>query len=106
MAKRPSLTKTVSEAAFYNTWFAETPELKYDPEAYKRIYENYMNRFSKMPDLALKAVAKVAAAEANRSIEAYEKLRPLPACVKAPIELPADARVLADLIAKYKAKSR
>ena len=106
MAKRPSLTKTVSEAAFYNAWFAKTPEPKLDQVAYKRIYESYMNRFSKMPDLALKAVAKVAAAEANRSIEAYEKLRPLPACVKAPIELPADARVLADLIARYKAKSR
>ena len=106
MAKRPSLTKTTAEAAFFNAWFAETFESKLDQVAYKRIYESYMNRFSKMPDLALKAVAKVAAAEANRSIEAYEKLRPLPACVKAPIELPADARVLADLIAKYKAKSR
>ena len=105
MAKRPSLTKTVSEAAFFNAWFSETPEPKLDQEAYQRIFERYLNRFSKMPDLALKAIAKVAAVQANCSIEAYEKLRPLPACVKAPIELPADARVLADLIARYKAKS-
>lgn len=106
MAKRPSLTKTVAEAAFFNTWFAETPELKYNQEAYQRIFERYLNRFSKMPDLALRTIARAAAAEANRSIEAYEKLRPLSACAKAPIELPADARVLADLIARYKAKYR
>jgi hypothetical protein len=106
MAKRPSLTKTVAEAAFLNAWFAETPKPKQDPEAYQRIFERYLNRFSEMPDLALKTIARAAAAEANRSIEAYEKLRLLPACVKAPIELPADARVLADLIARYKAKSR
>ncbi|MBW2572341.1 MAG: hypothetical protein JRE61_08275 [Deltaproteobacteria bacterium] len=56
--------------------------------------------------MALKTIARVAAAEANRSVKAYEKLRLLPACVKAPIELPADARILADLIARYKAKSR
>jgi hypothetical protein len=105
MAKRPSLTKTVSEAAFFCAWFAETPEFKYDPEAYQRIFERYLNRFSNMPDLALRSIARVAAAEANRSIEAYEKLRPLPVCVKAPVELPADARLLADLIARYKAKS-
>jgi len=106
MAKKPSLTKTTAEAAFFNAWFAETPEPKLEPEAYQRIFERYLSRFSKMPDLALKTIARAAAAEANRSIEAYEKLRPLPACVKAPIELPADARVLADLIARYKAKSR
>jgi len=79
-------------------WFSETPDLKYDPDAYQRIFERYLNRFLKMPDLALRTIARVAAAEANRSIESYEKLRPLPACVKAPIELPADARVLADLM--------
>ena len=106
MAKRPSLTKTVAEAAFYNTWFADIPESKQDPETYQRAFERYLNRFSKMPDLALKTIARAAAVQANRSIEAYDKLRPLPACVKAPIELPADARVLADLIARYKAKSR
>jgi hypothetical protein len=106
MAKRPSLTKTVSEAAFFDAWFSGTPDLKYDPEAYQRIFERYLNRFSKMPDLALKTIARAAAAEANRSVKAYEKLRLLPACVKAPIELPADARVLADLIARYKARSR
>ena len=106
MAKRPSLTQTVSEAAFFNAWFAETPKPKLDQEAYQRIFERYLSRFSKMPDLALKTIARVAAAEANRSIEAYEKLRPLPASVKAPFELPADARVLEDLIARYKAKSR
>ena len=106
MAKRPSLTKTVSEAAFFDAWFSETPEPKLDQEAYQRIFERYLNRFSKMPDLALKTIARAAAAEANRSVKAHEKLRLLPACVKAPIELPADARVLADLIARYKAKSR
>jgi hypothetical protein len=105
MAKRPSLTKTLAEAAFYAAWFANTPESKQDPETYQRTFERYLKRFSKMPPLALRTVAKVAAAEANRSIKAYERLRPLPDNVKAPIELPADARVLAELIARYKAKS-
>ena len=99
------MTKTVAEAAFYQAWHAETPELKQNPEAYQRIFEQYLNRFSKMPPLALKTIARAAAAEANRSIEAYAKIRPLPASVKTPIELPADARVLADMIARYKAKS-
>ena len=105
MAKRPSLTKTLAEAAFYQAWFANTPESKQDPETYQRTFERYMKRFEKMPALALRTVARAASAEANRSINAYERLRPLPASVKAPIELPADARVLADLIARYKAKS-
>jgi len=47
-----------------------------------------------MPPLAFRTVAKVAAAESNRSINAYEGLRPLPDNVKAPIELPADAKVI------------
>jgi len=46
-----------------------------------------------MPPLAFRTVAKVAAAESNRSINAYEGLRPSPDNVKAPIELPADAKV-------------
>ncbi len=105
MAKRPSLTKTVAEAAFYEAWFANIAELKQVPEAYQKTFERYLNRFSKMPDLALKTIARAAAAEANRSIEAYARIRSLPASVKTPIELPADARVLADLVARYKAKS-
>jgi hypothetical protein len=105
MAKRPSLTKTVAEAAFYQAWFANTPEPKQDPETYQRNLERYLKRFEKLPPLALKTVARAASAEANRSINAYERLRPLPTNIKAPIELPADAKVLADLIARYKAKS-
>jgi hypothetical protein len=105
MAKRPSLTKTVAEAAFYKTWFANTPGSKQDPETYQRAFERYLKRFSKMPALALRTVARAASAEANRSIKAYEKLRPLPENIKAPIELSADPRTLAELIAKYKAKS-
>ena len=104
MAKRPSLTKTVAEAAFYDSWFANIPESKQDPETYQRIYERYLKRFSKMPNLALRTVARAASAEANRSIKAYERVGPLPENVKAPIELAADAQVLADLIARYKAK--
>ena len=105
MAKKPSLTKTVAEAAFYDSWFADIPESKQDPETYQRAFDSYFNRFSKMPPLALKTVVRAAAAEANRSIEAYARIRPLPARVKAPIELAADAMVLAELIARYKAKS-
>ena len=105
MAKRPSLTKTLAEAAFYQAWFANTPESKHDPETYQRTFERFFKRFSKMPPLALRTVARAASAEANRSIKAYERLRPLPDNVKAPIELSADARVLAEMIAKYKAKS-
>jgi hypothetical protein len=106
MAKKPSLTKTLAEAAFYQAWFTDIPELNKDSETYNRTFERYLNRFSKMPDLALKTIARAAAAEANRSIEAYERIRPLPASVKAPIKLPADGKALADLIARYKAKSR
>jgi hypothetical protein len=105
MAKRPSLTKTLAEAAFYQAWFANTPESEQDPKTYQRTFERYLSRFSKLPPLALKTVAKVAAAEANRSIKAYERLRPLPENSKVTIELPADPRALAELIAKYKAKS-
>ena len=104
MAKRPSLTKTVADAAFYEAWFANTPESKQDPETYNRTYERYLKRFSKMPALALRTVARAASAEANRSIKAYERVGPLPANVKAPIELIADARVLAEIVARYKAK--
>ncbi len=106
MAKRPSLTKTVAEAAFYEAWFANTPEQKQDPETYQRAFERYLKRFEKMPALALRTVARAASAEANRSIEAYNKLRPLPASIKAPIELSADPRTLAELVARYKAKLR
>ena len=105
MAKRPSLTKTVAQAAFYNTWFANTPELKQDPETYQRTFDHYLKRFEKMPALALRTVARAASAEANRSIKAYERVGPLPPSVTAPVELPADAVVLAELIARYKAKS-
>jgi predicted RecB family nuclease len=106
MAKRPSLTKTLAEAAFYQAWFANTPESKQDPETYQRTFERYMKRFEKMPALALRTVARAASAEANRSIKAYEKLSPLPANIKAPIELSADPRTLAELVARYKAKLR
>jgi len=106
MAKRPSLTKTVAEAAFYQAWFASTPESKQDPETFNRTFERYLKRLSKLPPLALKTVARAASAEANRSIKAYERLRPLPASIKAPIELPADPRTLAELVARYKARSR
>ena len=106
MAKRPSLTKTVAEAAIYQAWFANTPESKQDPETYQQTFERYLKRFSKMPLLALRTVARAASAEANRSIKAYERVGPLPPSVKAPIELQADARVLAELIARYKAKLR
>ena len=74
MAKRPSLTKTVAEAAFYQAWLANTPESKQDPETYQRTLERYQKRFSKMPPLALGTVARAASAEANRSIKAYERL--------------------------------
>ena len=104
MAKRPSLTKTLAEAAFYQAWFANTPESKQDPETYQRTFERYLKRFSKMPPLALRTVARAASAEANRSIKAYERLRPLPENVKAPVELTADPRALAELVARYKAK--
>ena len=106
MAKRPSLTKTLAEAAFYQAWFANTPESKQDPETYQRIFEWYLKRFEKLPPLALKTVARAASAEANRSINAYEKLRPLPENLKVTIELPADPRTLAELVARYKAKLR
>ena len=105
MAKRISLTKTLAEAAFYGAWFANIPEPKQDPETYQLTFERYLRRFSKMPALALRTVARAASAEANRSIKAYERVGPLPPSVKAPIELPADAMVLAELIARYKAKS-
>lgn len=104
MAKRPSLTKTLAEAAFYQAWFAEIPEPKHDPETYQRTFEQYLKRFSKMPALALRTVARAASADANRSIKAYERVGPLPPSVKAPIELIADARVLAEIVARYKAK--
>ncbi len=106
MAKRPSLTKTVAEAAFYQAWFANTPEPKQDPETFNRTFERYLKRFEKMPALALRTVTRAASAEANRSIKAYERLRPLPENLKVTIELPADPWALADLVARYKAKSR
>ncbi len=106
MAKRPSMTKTLAEAAFYQAWFANTPGFEQDPETYQRTFQRYLKRLEKLPPLALKTVARAAASEANRSISAYEKLRPLPANIKTPIELPADPQVLAELVARYNAKSR
>jgi hypothetical protein len=105
MAKRPSLTKTLAEAAFYGAWLANISESKQDPETYQRTFERYFKRFEKMPNLALRTVARAASAEANKSIKAYKRIGPLPSNVSLPVELPADAMVLADLIAKYKAKS-
>ena len=105
MAKRPSLTRTLADAAFYQAWFANTPESSQDPETYQRNFERYLKRFEKMPALALRTVARAASAEANRSIEAYEKLRPLPENLRRDIELSADPYAPAELIAKYKAKS-
>jgi hypothetical protein len=76
MAKRPSLTKIVAEAAFYYAWSTNTPEVNLDPETYQPIFMRYLKRFEMMPALTLRTVAKAASAEANRSIKAYEKLRP------------------------------
>jgi hypothetical protein len=73
MAKRPSLTKTLAEAAFYGAWLAGTPGRKQDSKTYQRTFEQYLKRFSKMPALALRTVARAASAEANRSIEAYNE---------------------------------
>ncbi len=106
MAKRSSLTKILAEAAFYQVCFDKIPKAKPNPKTFNRTFERYLKRFEKLPPLALKTVARAASAEANRSIKAYEKLRPLPASIKAPIELPADPRTLAELVARYKAKSR
>ena len=105
MAKRPSLTKTLAVAAFYGAWLANIPESKQDPVTYQRTFERYLKRFSKMPALALRTVARAASAEANKSIKAYERVGPLPPSVMAPVDLQADAVVLAGLIAKYKAQS-
>lgn len=105
MAKRPSLTKTLAEAAFYRAWFANISEPKQCPETYHRTFKRYFKRFEKMPVLALRTIARAASAEANKSIKAYERVGPLPPNVTTPVELPADAMVLAELIAKYKAKS-
>jgi hypothetical protein len=58
MAKRPSLTKTLAEAAFYQAWFADTAESKQDPETYQRTFERYIKRLEKLPALALKTVAR------------------------------------------------
>ncbi len=77
MSKRPSLTNTLAMAAFYKTWFANAPEFELDLEIYQRAFERYLKRFEQLPVLALKTIAKAAAAEANRSIKAYEILRPL-----------------------------
>jgi len=105
MVKRPSLTKTLTQAAFFSACFAGTPKTAMDPVTYQRAFERYLKRFSRMPDLALRTIARAAAAEATRSIRACERIGSLPPGVKIPVELPADAGVLADLIAKYKAKS-
>jgi hypothetical protein len=97
--------KTLAEAAFYGAWLANISESKQDPETYQRTFDRYLKRFKKMPPFALRTVARAASAEANKSIKAYERIGSLPPNVTAPVELPVDAKVLAELIAKYKAKS-
>ena len=105
MTKKPSLTKILAEAAFNQAWYANTPAVaEKDPKKYQQEFDRYRKRFEGLPDLALRTVARAASAEANRSIKAYESFRPLPVNVRAPINLPADASVLADLIARYRAK--
>jgi hypothetical protein len=107
MAKKPSLTKTVASAAFNQAWFAEIPVPDQDPEVYQRTYQRYLGRFERLPVVALKAIARVASAEATRSIEAYSKVAgSLPPNVKVPIELLPDPGALAELVARHKAKSR
>ena len=107
MAKRPSLTKTVARAAFNQAWFTGVPKPKQDPDVYRRTFDRYLKRFERLPVVALRAVAGVAATEATRSIEVYSKvIGSLPPNVKTPVELPADPKVLAELVARYKAKSR
>jgi hypothetical protein len=51
MVKKRSLTKMLAEAAFYQSWFANTPDSKQDPKTYQRTFERYLKRFSKMPEL-------------------------------------------------------
>jgi hypothetical protein len=106
MAKKPSLTKELAEAAFYKAWFANIPMRKQDQETYQRTLARYMKRLERLPVLALKTISRVASVEANRSINIYANLRPLPPNVKTPIELTATPSAMAELIAQYKARSR
>ncbi len=92
MVKKPSLTKELASAAFYDKWFAGIDMPEQDQETYQRSFSRYLKRLDRLPMLALKTIARAASAEANRSIEAYAKLRPLPPKLKTPVELPADPR--------------
>lgn len=78
MAKKPTLTKELAQAAFYQAWFADIGMPEQDPETYQRAFAKYRKRLERLPMLALKTIARAASAEVNRSINAYEKLRPLP----------------------------
>ena len=106
MAKKPSLTKELAQAAFYQAWFADIPMSKQDQETYQRTLARYLKRLERLPVLALKTISRVASVEANRSINIYANLRPLPPNVKTPIELTATPSVMAELIAQYKARPR
>ena len=106
MAKKPSLTKELAQAAFYQAWFADIDMPEQDPETYQKAFEKYRKRLERLPIVALKTIARAASAEVNRSINAYEKLRPLPLNFKAPVEIPPDPRAMAKVIAQYKARPR
>ncbi len=104
MAKKLSLTKELAQAAFYNAWFVGIPIRKKDQETYQRTLARYLKRLERLPVLALKTIARAAAAEVNRSINIYANLRPLPPNVKTPIELTATPSAMAEIIAQYKAR--
>ena len=106
MAKKTGLTKELAQAPFYQAWFANIPMLKQNQETYQRAFAKYRKRLERLPMLALKTVSRVASAEANRSVNAYAKLRPLPPKLKTPVELPLDPRIMAELIAQYKARQK
>ena len=54
MAKKPSLTRELAQAAFYQAWFADIPMLKQDQETYQRTLSRYLKRLERLPVLALK----------------------------------------------------
>jgi hypothetical protein len=60
MATRPSLTKILAEASFYQASLANIPGSKQDFETYQRIYERFFIRFEKMSALALSTVDRAA----------------------------------------------
>ncbi len=106
MAKKPSLTNELAQAAFYQAWFANIPMLKQNQETYQRTFARYLKRLERLPVLALKTISRAASVEANRSINIYANLRPLPPNVKTPVELPATPSAMAEIIAQYKARPR